>query len=97
VIRVVDHRTPEEVLDEIEDDLRRDREIWDRIERDVRSLYPSERKKSTVPWYGILILALALAVVSFGVGWTFAPSDTETAAGSQPATFVQERESFAMP
>ncbi|MGE5225937.1 MAG: hypothetical protein ACM3OO_03580 [Planctomycetaceae bacterium] len=78
-------RTPEAVLATIEEELRRDEQIWERIHRDLRGL-GAPRPRRTWRWVAAGAAVLVLVAGSFVVGRTTAPAPAPTAAVAQAAT-----------
>lgn len=99
---MVETRTTEQVLREIEEDLRQDGQHLKTMERDLRSL-GVRRPPRISRVIAIVVGALVLVAGSFSLGWYLSPGPepTPTSAVVQPfdaeMLFTQARESFTPP
>lgn len=75
---MVDTRTPEEVLHEIEKDLRRDEDLWRHIHSNLRALEvpPARGRRRRLIVAGTVASVIAL-FAAFGLGWQLGPTTTE--------------------
>jgi hypothetical protein len=92
---MVEMRTRDEVLREIEEDLRREEALWREIHRDLVGLQgepptmrPLDRFIATV------IVVAAMTVAAFGLGWNLAPSNATTVGGVAPAVVWNDTTAF---
>jgi hypothetical protein len=82
-------KSTEDVLREIERDLKADERIWKRVDRDLAALGGPARRRTDLIVAGVVGLLVLLAG-AFALGWNLAPSTSGTAvaAVSSPTRFT---------
>ncbi len=76
---MVETKLPEEILHEIEEDLRQDQDLWKHIHTDLHALgAPSTRARPRTRWIALGAVASVVALfAAFALGWQVAPGTTE--------------------
>jgi hypothetical protein len=85
---MVETRLPEEILHEIEEDLRQDQDLWKHIHTDLHALgAPSARARPRTRWIALGAVASVVALfAAFALGWQVAPGTTEEVAVTRVMT-----------
>ena len=85
---MVDTRLPEEILHEIEEDLRQDQDLWKHIHTDLHALgAPPARARPRPRWIALGAVASVVALfAAFALGWQVAPGTTEEVAVTRVMT-----------
>jgi len=85
---MVETRLPDEILHEIEEDLRQDQDLWKHIHTDLHALgAPSARARPRTRWIVLGAVASVIALfAAFAVGWQTAPGTTEEVAVTRIVT-----------
>ena len=85
---MVKTRLPEEILHEIEEDLRQDQDLWKHIHTDLHALeVPSARARPRTSWIVLGAVASVIALfAAFALGWQVAPGTTEEVAVTRYVT-----------
>jgi hypothetical protein len=75
-------RSRDDLLREIDRDLRREEELWREIRRDLEELEgpPTAREPGRI--IGVVVVGVLLLVAAFGLGWNLAPTTTGTTTAS---------------
>ena len=84
---MVDTRTSDEVLHEIEQDLRRDEDLWKHIHSNLRTLEvpPARGRRRRLIVAGTVASVVAL-FAAFGLGWQLGPTTTEEIVATEYVT-----------
>ena len=85
---MVDTRLPDQILHEIEEDLRQDQDLWKHIHTDLHALgAPPARARPRPRWIALGAVASVVALfAAFALGWQVAPGTTEEVAVTRVMT-----------
>jgi hypothetical protein len=85
---MVGTKLPEDILHEIEEDLRQDQDLWKHIHTDLHALgAPPARARPRTRWIALGAVASVVALfAAFALGWQVAPGTTEEVAVTKVMT-----------
>jgi hypothetical protein len=95
VTDMVETYDPDTVLRDIEEELHQDRDIWRRVERDVTHLRRSMGPEEAPQTWKSGLLAAAIALASFGIGYAAAYDAGPATSGT--AVTQQQRDAVVPP
>lgn len=89
---MVDTRTPEEVLHDLEVDLHREEALWQEVHRDLSALkVPARRMRRLDSAVAATVVVVCVAAAAFGVGWYAGPTEPSGSVATLRAEVVAAR------